>query len=81
MLHDSFGGTADEQVGKPGPTMGTNDDELKVFFLGQTADFLEGDTDRGPTGEFNSGNFLAAALSLPLQFGKGLTDAAGLHLA
>jgi hypothetical protein len=80
MLHHSFGGTADEQVRKSGPAVGTDDDELKVFFLGQTADFLEGDTDRDPAGQFDSGNILAAAFGLPFQLGQSLAGAAGLYL-
>ena len=41
MLHHSFSRTADEQMRKPGPTVGSDDDQVKAFLIGDAADFLE----------------------------------------
>jgi hypothetical protein len=41
MLHHSFSRTADEQMGKAGPAMGSDDDQVKAFLIGDAADLLE----------------------------------------
>lgn len=75
MLNDPLGGTANQQMGQPGPSVRPDDDKLKVLFLGNAADLLEREAGDDFAFHAKPRVFLFQPLNLFAQFLRGIFQA------